>query len=124
MERTYSVEIEYSSKELSAKERLQIKDTSDCIKLDTATNNGPVIIDVDSYAVLNIHNEKSSNPDYKCYVIVDKDGSRYATGSESFFNAFMFIWDELGGTDDWSLKAYRLPSKNRPGKDFITCSVV
>ena len=72
----YSVEIAESSKELSAKERIKLKDTSDAIKLDeiTATEKEVLITPV-AYAILNIHNEKSDNNDYKNYIIEDEDGT-------------------------------------------------
>ena len=124
MARTFSVSIAETSRELSAKERLQIKDTTDAIKLDKATSIEPVIIDVDMYAIVNIHNEKSENPDYQSYIIVDKNGTRYSTASPSFWNSFMNIYEELSGEDDWKLKVYKMPSKNRDGKEFITCSVL
>ena len=126
MENTnYSVKVRYCSKELSAKERVQIKDTSDCVRLDTATQENAVMIDVDFYAELIIHNEKSEDKDYKTYVVVDKDGTRYTTGSDSFWSSFINICEEMEDSDEeWSIKAYRLPSKNRAGKDFITCSLI
>ena len=122
----YSVRVRESSKELSAKERVQIKDTTDCVRLDEATKENAVMIDVDFYAILDIHNEKSDDKDYTTYVIVDKDGQRYTTGSPSFWSSFMNIYDEMidAAEDDWSIKAYRMPSKNRAGKDFITCSLI
>ena len=121
----YSVVVAETSKELTAKERIQIKDTTDAIRLDEATKENAVMIDVDSYAVLNIHNEKSDDKDYTTYVIVDKDGQRYTTGSPSFWSSFMNIYTEMKDeSEPWAIKAYRLPSKNRAGKDFITCSLI
>ena len=120
----YSVEIAETSKELSAKERIKIKDTTDAVKLDEATQSGAVIITPAMYAVLNIHNEKSDNVDYNNYIIIDKDGTKYVTGSASFWASFMNIYDEMDGEqEEWAIKAYRAPSKNYKGKDFITCSI-
>lgn len=120
----YSVQIAETSKELSAKERIKIKDTTDAIKLDEATQSGSIFISPAMYAVLNIHNDKSDNADYNNYVVVDKDGTKYVTGSESFWTSFMNIYDEMSGeTEDWGIKVYRAPSKNYKGKDFITCSI-
>ena len=97
-------------------------------KLDTATQEGPVLIDLDYYAVLAIHNENSTDKDYENYVVADKNGTRYSTGSKSFFNNLVTICEEMQDSDDpdevWQIKAYRRPSKNRQGKDFITCSIV
>lgn len=125
----YTVKITQTSKELTAKERVQIKDTGDCVHIDKATQdsgNGAIVINPAWYAVLAIHNDKSQDKDYENYVIVDKDGTRYVTGSQSFMSAFLNIFEEMETVtdEDWSLKIYRLPSKNRAGKDFITCSVI
>jgi hypothetical protein len=121
----YSVRIENTSRDISAKERVQLKDTTDCVRLDQATIEGPVVIKVDFFAELAIHNEKSDDKDYKNYIVVGDDGTRYVTGSESFWSSFNNIMDEMEDcNEDWELKIYRMPSKNRAGKDFITCSVV
>lgn len=123
----YSVRIEDASKELTKKERVMLKDTSDDVKLDEATNGEAIIINPDYYVVLNIHNEKSDNKDYLVYVIVDKDGTKYITGSESFWSSFLNIWDEMtedGETEPWELKCYKLDSKNYKGKQFLTCSII
>lgn len=123
--RDYTVSIRECSAELTAKQRIQLKDTTESVKLDKATQDGAVTVDVDFYAVLDIHNEKSEDKDYVCFVLVDKDGTTYTTGSQSFWNSFMDIYDELhDSTEPWALKIYRMPSKNRQGKDFITCSVI
>lgn len=121
----YSVSIAEVSKELTAKERIKIKDTTDAIKLDEATQACEVVIELDFFAILNIHNEKSDNKDYKNYVLVDKNGNKYVTGSESFFTSFKSIYDEMKNENEaWSVKAYRVPSKNYKGKDFLTCAIM
>lgn len=120
----YSVSIKESSRELTAKQRIALKDTTGAVKLDEATQVEPVIINVDMYAILGIHNEKSENPDYDNYIVVDKNGTKYVTGSASFWSSFMDIFTEMEGEDEaWTLKVYRVPSKNYKGKDFITCSI-
>ena len=125
MRTDYSVQVKEVSKELTHKERVQITDLTDCVKLDKATQEGAVLIDLDFYAVLEIHNEKSDDKDYVNYVIVDKNGTRYSTGSKSFFNNLVDICEEMEDSEEeWQIKAYRKPSKNREGKDFITCSIV
>lgn len=121
----YSVQIKEASRELTAKQRIALKDTTGAVKLDEATQVEPVIINVDMYAVLAIHNDKSANPDYDNYIVVDKDGTKYVTGSASFWSSFMDICSEMQGeTEEWGIKVYRSPSKNYQGKDFITCSIV
>lgn len=100
-------------------------DTTSAIRLDKATTEGAVLINPDFWAVLAIHNEKSQDKDYKNYLIVDKDGSRYVTGSESFWSSFTDIMTEMADSDEqFSIRAYRADSKNRPGKQFITCEII
>ena len=121
----YSVEIIETSRELSAKQRIALKDTSDAIKLDVACEEEAIIIEPADYAILSIHNEKSDNKDYSNYVIIDKNGDKYVTGSLSFWNSFMDIYLEMKGEEEaWSIKAYKLDSKNYKGKKFLTCSII
>lgn len=120
----FSVTIRETSREISAKERVKLKDTTNAVKLDSATQDGHVIINPDMYAVLDIHNENGDDKDYVNYVVIDVDGTKYVTGSQSFWNSFMDIYTEMQNeTEDWVIEVYRMPSKNRPGKDFITCSI-
>lgn len=123
--RGYKAIIKEATRELDAREKIMFKDTTNCVSLDTATQEGPVLIDVDLAVVLDVHNEKSDNKDYTKYIIVGKNGERYITGSESFWNAFSDIYDEMtdAGYSDFTVRAYRLPSKNYQGRDFLTCSL-
>lgn len=131
-ERGYKAEVLRTSKDLTMKERMMLKDLSDAIRLDSATQDAEVVFKPDYYAVIAVHNEKSKDrKDYENYVIVDTDGNKYATGSESFWNAFTDIMDEItdaiadnGFEEDYAIRVYRRPSKNYSGKDFITCSIV
>jgi hypothetical protein len=124
---TYNVQIAEASKELTVKERIQLKDTSGALGLNEATDTEAVIIDVDFYATLDVHNEKAQgDKDYKQYILVDKSGQRYATSSTSFWNTFIGIADEVSdaGLEEFAVKVYKKPSKNYKGKSFITCSLV
>lgn len=121
----YSVTLIECSKELSAKERVACKDTAGAKGLDEATRLEDVIISPDFWAVLAVHNEKSSDKDYEKFLIADKDGTRYVTGSKSFVTAFMDIVREMDGSDEeYAIKAFRMPSRNYSGKEFLTCSIV
>lgn len=122
----YSVKVVESTKDLTAKERVKIKDTTNAIRLDEATKSGSLVIAYDYHAVLAIHNEKLEDPDYRQYIVVDKAGNKYVTGSESFFTAMTEIVDEMAaaGETDYELEVYRMDSKNYKGKQFITCSIV
>lgn len=129
----YSVEIIETATELSAKERIAIKDTTACISLDGAVDEAEkagtkVRIDVANYAVLSVHNENAkegNNKDYNNYVLVDKSGTKYVTGSEALFSSFKSIYDEMKNEDEeWAIEVYKKPSKNFTGKGFLTCSII
>ena len=121
----YSAKIVDTSREISAKEKIQLKDTTGAIKLDEVLEQGPLTIKPDMYAVLAIHNEKSDNVDYENYLVKDVDGNTYVTGSESFFSSCRDIFDDMLGEDEeWAIKIYKMDSKNYKGKQFITCSIV
>ena len=121
----FETKIRFASKELTAKERVKFKDTTNAIQLDEATKETSLVIAPDFYVILDVHNEHSEDKDYIKYVIVDKGGNKFVTGSESFFTAFKDIVDEMIGTDEeYEVEVYRLPSKNYKGKEFLTCSIV
>ena len=127
----YAATVREVSKEISVKEKIMLKDTSNAISIDALTqqasfNNEKVLIDVDYYAILDIHNEKSDNKDYINFIIVDKSGNKYVTGSESFITTFTDIYEEMkgAGEENITIEIYRKESKNYKGKDFITCSIV
>ena len=124
----YSVKVLETSKELTKKETVMFKDLSDAVNLSEFIDEqgGAVMVDVESWVILDIHNEKAKegqNKDYTNYVVVDKNGTRYYTGSESFWSSFNDIWCDMSdSTEEWSLKIYKKQSKGK--KDFITCSVM
>ncbi len=122
----YKVSIRECSKDLTARERIAMKDLGEAIKLDEAiTEDKKIVIYPEGYAILDIHNEKSDNPDYVNYVVFDKDGQKFVTGSESFWTSYRDIKDEMEGeAESWGITAYKLPSKKYTGKDFITCSIL
>ena len=123
----YKVNIAYASKDLSARERIMIKDTGDAQSLDTLTQDGPVIIGYAWHAILDVHNEKSTSKDYRKVIVVDKEGLKYGTGSEAFLESLTDIVTEMteaGEGDNIQLSVYRKDSKNYAGKSFITCSLI
>jgi hypothetical protein len=126
MNATYKAVVEDASWAMTAREKLSYTDLTDAIQLDEATRSGDVIIDVDKWAVINVHNEKSDTVDYMKYVIIDKDEQVYVTGSESFWKSFVQIYEVMSdeGETTYSIKVYRRESKNYKGKDFITCRII
>lgn len=110
---------------LTAKERISIKDFGNALPIDEATESAPLVIDFAYYVVCSVHNEASDNPDYDKCVIVDKDGHKFITGSQSFINALRNIVMEMSGeSEPFSIEVYKKDSKNYKGKKFITCSIV
>jgi hypothetical protein len=124
----YKVEIAHSTKELTVREKIRIKDISNAIQLDDATQQeGNIVIDFDYYVILKVHNEFSKDDkDYNKYVIVDKSGNKFVTGSESFMTSLEGIVDEMAeaGETDFEIAVYRKDSKNYTGKQFLTCTIV
>lgn len=126
MTKDYEVKINSVSKELTARERVMLKDTRNAIKLDEAIKDKPLVISPAYYAVLDVHNEKSKeDKDFQNFIVVDTAGNKYVTGSASFFEAFTEIVEEMSGTgEEYEIEIYKLDSKNYKGKQFITCSIV
>lgn len=119
---------EVFGKELTKKERAMLKDLTDCTVLGTEaeTNGCDIIIHPAFYAVLSIHNDSLSEPDYEVFVIVDRDGTKYQTGSDSFITSFRDIMDDMQGEDPetWAIKATLKSSKNRTGKSFLKAVLI
>lgn len=128
----YSVQIIESTHTLTAREKILMKDTTNARKIDTEAdlykaNGEDFIITPADYVILSIHNEKSKDrKDYENYLIIDKDGTKYVTGSPSFWSSFKSIWDSMkeDGDDEFQISVYKVPSKNYSGKDFLTCSII
>lgn len=128
MRTEFNINIKESSKtDLTARERVLLKDTSNAVKLDeVVTEDGtPFVLSPAEYAVLAVHNEKakSDDKDYEQYLILDGEGNKYVTGSQSFWNSFVDIWSDMEG-EPFELSIYKKPSKNYTGKFFLTCSIV
>lgn len=125
----YTINITEASRELTKKERVQLK-TNSATKLDELISTNPddpvlVLENITGYAVLDIHNPKAKdNNDYRHYVIITEKNGMFYTGSAAFFNGFKPIWEEMNGEKDWGIECVKEPSKNYKGKFFITCRLV
>ena len=128
----FETKIIETTHDLSARERILMKDTTNARKIDEVVdeyrdNGETLVITPVDYVVLQIHNEKSKDrKDYNNYLIIADDGAKYVTGSPSFWNSFKEIWDEMKAESDepFQIEIYKVPSKNYNGKDFITCSII
>lgn len=126
----YKAKVCESSRELTAKEKIMLKDTSNAFSLDEMTqeaqfNNEKLILNIDYYVTIDVHNDKADDKDYQQFILVDKEGKKYYTGSTSFITNFIDIFEELTEAgEEVTIEIYRKESKNYKGKEFITCSVV
>lgn len=121
----FKTTITRTNTELTAKQRIQLKDTADAISLNEVTKDGAYLLTPHIWAKLHISLETdATTKEYDQIVIVDKDGQKYCTGSDSFIRSFTDICEEMEGeTEEWSVKVFRLPSKNYSG-DFLTCTII
>lgn len=124
----FNVIVSETLKELTKKDLLQLKDLSDAVKLDQATQEyvtgAYIIADVKNIVSLNLVSDDPQNPqEYAKTIIVDADGNRYVTGSYSFARRAWEIAKEMDG-EPFGLRVYRRPSKNYAGREFLSCSVI
>lgn len=126
--RIYRATVSASSRELTAREKLLFSDTSHMTRLDTAIddNDNKLQFQPAEWVVLYVENEKADgDKEYYNYIILTEDGVIYYTGSQSFWNSFMEIYETMQGEDeDYEVVAYKVDSKNRQGQQFINCSIV
>lgn len=130
-ESNFSATITEASRELTARERVMFKDTQNATSINEVAENASkagekaIIENVKDYAILMVHNDKSDDKDYQNFVIITESGDKFVTGSESFWNAFKAIWDEMHGEEEeWSVQINLIPSKNYAGRNVLTCSLI
>lgn len=129
MEKGYKVEIVEASRDFTVREKLAMKELGNAVGIDMALDEtDSLIISPADYAVLAIHNDKAKgDKDYKKFVVIDTAGTKYVTGSESFFRNFMDIYETMKAEapeEEYQIECYKRPSKNYNGKNFISCSMV
>lgn len=129
MSEDYRIEIKESSRELTAKERIMIKQLTGAVRIDEATQDNELVINPVAYAILAVHNERSKgDKDYETMAVINNDGTIYLTGSQSFRSSIIQFWDDylelLESGENASVKVFRMPSKNYKGKEFITAAII
>lgn len=122
----YEVKVAECSKKLNGKERVAIKDITNAVKLDSAINPDERLEIIPDYtATLEVHNENAENKDYRIFVIIAKDGTKYITSSNSFISSYNGIAEEMEKEEEeWGIEAYKIESKNFKGRYFLTCSII
>lgn len=125
----YSATVTSASRELTAREKLQVTDTNALTPLRESvkqTEDNKLTVQPAGWIIVDVYNEKAEgDTEYKQYIIEDSTGVMFYTGSETFFNSFMQIWEVMKDEgEDYEIEVYEVPSKNRQGQFFLTCSIV
>ena len=125
----YSATVTSASRELTAREKLQVTDTNALTPLRESvkqTEDNKLTVQPSGWIIVDVYNEKAEgDTEYKQYIIEDSTGAMFYTGSETFFNSFMQIWEVMKDEgEDYEIEVYEVPSKNRQGQFFLTCSIV
>lgn len=129
----YKSEITFASKELTKREKVMLSDVSSATKFDEVLKGVDETFDIEpvAYAVVSIENDKAKGEkQYEVIVILDAAGNKFVTGSQSFREAFIGIWDQMTDNgviaegEEFSIRVYKRPSKNYSGKAFISCALI
>lgn len=123
----YKATIAYTSKELTAREKIRIIQANNAVPIDASVEpDKPLVIDYDYHVVVEVHNEKAKgDKDYIQVFVVDKAGTMYKSGSRSLIESMeecVSLMHEAG-EKDIPLEISMSPSKNYTGKYFLTCTV-
>lgn len=124
----YRTEITSSSRTFTGKERVKMKDLSLAAGIDaTVTPDQPFQLHVADWAVVHVENDRAKDGNSKAYdtlILIDNEGRKFNSGSPSLMESFLDIWEEMSGEDeDYDIIIYQRPSRNRPDKYFLTCSI-
>lgn len=118
----YEVKIIESTRELTKREEIRIKDFSSFSKLKDIPT-GEIIENVTGLFFVHVVNDKSDSGEYDSFVIEQARGENYiSTGSIPFYESLKaiieeFIDDESGMPEEQiDIQVTRFPSKNNAGE--------
>ena len=130
----YKAVVKESVKGLTAREKIAIKALNDVTELnDLVTPEQAIMINIDNVVTVQVHNEKSVNQDYNKYVYIDKDGTKYVSGSEPLYTTVKDILSdiedaiadgEMDETEDITIKVMKKESANYKGQMFLTAELI
>ena len=130
----YKAVVKESVKGLTAREKIAIKALNDVTELnDLVTPEQAIMINLDNVVTVQVHNEKSDNQDYNKYVYIDKDGTKYESGSEPLYTTVKDILSdiedaiadgEMDETEDITIKVMKKESANYKGQMFLTAELI
>lgn len=127
-----TVKFSKTSREFTKREQLKYSDGNGSIKLDEVLQEyvdggKDLIVKPTGYAILDIHNDEvkreDGKKDYNAFIFETDDGKMYTTGSKTFMDAFLNIWDTMDG-EEYEIRIIRKDSTNYKGKYFLTCAIV
>lgn len=130
----YKAVVKESVKGLTAREKIAIKALNDVTELnDLVTPEQAIMINIDNVVTVQVHNEKSDNQDYNKYVYIDKDGTKYVSGSEPLYTTVKDILSdikdaiadgEMDESEDITIKVLKKESANYKGQMFLTAELI
>ena len=130
----YKAVVKESVKGLTAREKIAIKALNDVTELnDLVTPEQAIMINLDNVVTVQVHNEKSDNQDYNKYVYIDKDGTKYVSGSEPLYTTVKDILSdiedaiadgEMDETEDITIKVMKKESAKYKGQMFLTAELI
>lgn len=130
----YKAVVKESVKGLTAREKIAIKALNDVTELnDLVTPEQAIMINIDNIVTVQVHNEKSDNQDYNKYVYIDKDGTKYVSGSEPLYTTVKDILSdiedaiadgEMDEAEDITIKVMKKESANYKGQMFLTAELI
>lgn len=114
----------YANCELSAREKIKMKDISDSRAISELQTGDVITVDV--WGLVQVHNENLDEPDYQNLIIKTPQGEKYHTSSNSFFLSLDDIQtelDEAGESGAFDIRIVKKQSKNNSGQ-FLICALV
>ena len=123
-ERAVKTTLTYANCELSAREKIKMKDISDSRAISELQTGDVITVDV--WGLVQVHNENLEEADYQNLIIKTPQGEKYHTSSNSFFPSLDDIQSELddaGESGAFDIRIVKKQSKNNSGQ-FLTCALV
>ena len=123
-ERQVKTTLTYANCELSAREKIKMKDISDSRPISELQTGDVITVDV--WGLVQVHNENLDEADYQNLIIKTPQGEKYHTSSNSFFLSLDDIQSELdaaGESGAFDIRIVKKQSKNNSGQ-FLTCALV
>ena len=124
----YNATIVNASSDLTARQKIMLKDFTNAIKLDevAGTIDSQFVICPVGYAEISVENSHSKgDKSYTKYVLWDEGFNKCVTGNPSCMEAFVDIFNDMKDeAEPWAIGVYKVPSKNYKGKDFLTCPLL